>query len=177
MVRAFNLWVRTALPLRGGSGVCVVALAVAWMGLASGCSSEPVDSIDKPLVPATGKISYRGKPIPNARVTFHPMESLNAGVAPPPPAGAGSNSAPPALVRTPFAVVKEDGTFELSTLKPGDGAPEGEYAVTVSWTGEKPVVSDSDAPEKLPPKYQNPAFSGLKAVIKKGEPIADLKLN
>ncbi len=176
-MRAGRLWDGTTLPLRGRRGACVFVLTMAWLGWASGCSSEPVDSIDKPLVPATGKISYRGKPIPNARVTFHPMESLNAGVAPSPPAEAGSNSAPPALVRTPFAVVKEDGTFELSTLKPGDGAPEGEYAVTVSWTGEKPVVSDSDAPEKLPPKYQNPAFSGLKAVIKKGEPIADLKLN
>jgi len=154
---------------------CVLPLLIAVV--ASGCSSEPVDSIDKPLFPAAGKVLYRGKPIPNARVTFHPVESLNAVGAVPGPSGAGSDTAPPPLVRTPFAVVKEDGTFELSTLKPGDGAPEGEYAVTVSWTGEKPVVSDSDAPEKLPLKYQNPAQSGLRVRVKQGEPIPELKLN
>jgi hypothetical protein len=166
---------------RSGGGTAraralIAAFTLAAVVCGGGCSSEPVDLIDKPLVPATGKIMYRGKPIPNARVTFHPVESLNAGGAVAPSAP-GKDAAPPPLVRTPFAVVKEDGTFELSTLKPGDGAPEGEYAVTVSWTGEKPVVSDSDAPEKLPPKYQNPAFSGLKAQVKKGEPIAELKLN
>lgn len=142
-----------------------------------GCSSEPVDSIDKPLIPATGKISYRGKPIPNARITFHPVESLNPAAGAPPPATSGNDGTPPPLVRTPFAVVKEDGTFELSTLKPGDGAPEGEYAVTVSWTGDKPTVSDSDMPEKLPLKFQNPALSGVRTRVSKGEPIPEIKLN
>ncbi|MFM7070575.1 MAG: hypothetical protein ACKO38_02100 [Planctomycetota bacterium] len=153
----------------------IVATLIAF-GLL-GCSSEPVDSIDKPLFPASGKISYRGKPIPNARVTFHPIESLNSAAAAAPSATSGTEGTPPALVRTPFAVVKEDGTFELSTLKPGDGAPEGEYAVTVSWTGDKPAVSDSDMPEKLPLKFQNPAFSGLRVRVKNGEPIPEIKLN
>lgn len=153
--------------------VLVAVAAIAFCG----CGSEPVDSIDKPLFPAAGKISYRGKPIPNARVTFHPIEALGAGGVAANPAASGNEATPAPLVRTPFAVVKEDGTFELSTLKPGDGAPEGEYAVTVSWTGEKPTVSDSDLPEKLPPKYQNPAFSGLKVRVKQGEAIPELKLN
>jgi hypothetical protein len=155
--------------------VFVAVAAVAFCGCGG---SEPVDSIDKPLFPAAGKISYRGKPIPNARVTFHPVESLGAGgLSANPVGGSGTESTPAPLVRTPFAIVKEDGTFELSTLKLGDGAPEGEYAVTVSWTGEKPTVSDSDLPEKLPPKYQNPAFSGLKVRVKQGEAIPELKLN
>lgn len=153
--------------------ILAAVVAVAFVG----CGSEPVDSIDKPLFPAAGKISYRGKPIPNARVTFHPVESLGAGVPAASPTGSSDAAATPVLVRTPFAIVKEDGTFELSTLKPGDGAPEGEYAVTVSWTGEKPTVSDADLPEKLPPKYQNAAFSGLKVRIKQGESIPELKLN
>lgn len=163
------------LPGRPIRQLAFVAALIAF-GLL-GCSSEPVDSIDKPLVPATGKISYRGKPVPNARITFHPVESLNSAAAALPPATSGNDGTPPPLVRTPFAVVKEDGTFELSTLKPGDGAPEGEYAVTVSWTGEKPTVSDSDMPEKLPLKFQNPAFSGVRARVKQGESIPEIKLN
>lgn len=33
----------------------------------------------------------------------------------------------------PHARVNDDGTFELTTYVPGDGAPAGEYRITVVW--------------------------------------------
>ncbi len=60
--------------------------------------------------------------------------------------------------RVADALTEGDGSFTLSTYTAGDGAPAGEYQVT--------VVSRS-AP--LPDKYRNPATSGLTATVKSGK--------
>ena len=75
----------------------------------------------------------------------------------------------------PFAKVKEDGTFALTTFAEGDGAPEGEYGVTIDWRPPakeaKFSIGDGGAtgPSKLNPKYGNPQQPVLKATVKKGE--------
>jgi hypothetical protein len=77
----------------------------------------------------------------------------------------------------PYANVKEDGTFALTTYGIGDGAPEGEYAVTIDWrvpAKEAKIaisISDGGPPtqSKLNPKYSNPQQPVLKATVKKGE--------
>ncbi len=61
--------------------------------------------------------------------------------------------------------IKPDGSYTLSSLKPGDGLPPGKYAVSVS-------SSETDANEKtifhVDPKFANPATSGLTAEVTKG---------
>jgi predicted phosphodiesterase len=65
-------------------------------------------------------------------------------------------------------MVEADGSFMLSTYRANDGAPEGDYAVTVVW--RKPSV-DGDgkaSPNLLPARYAKEETSGLKSTIKPG---------
>src|SRR5262245_51845438 len=96
------------------------------VALASGpaCSSSA-------LHPVPGTVIYKGAPIKRAVVVFHPV-------------GGDLNS------QRPSGVTGEDGTFSLTTgVK--DGAPRGEYRVTVVWPAEQPakpdvIVMASDSP-------------------------------
>jgi len=138
--------------------------AALFVAAFAGCSPSYQDRLELKPIPAKGKISLKGKPLPHAIVTFHPVEKLGT-----PSSGD--------LVRTPFGVAKEDGSFELTTFKPADGAPEGEYAVTISWTGG-PIRSDNDAaPERLPPQYQNPVASGIRVQVRAGQELPEIRLN
>jgi len=62
--------------------------------------------------------------------------------------------------------VQGDGTFELSTFKPGDGVPPGKYKVQVNpppmVNAEGPYISPFNA------KYSNFNTSGLEFEVKRG---------
>jgi hypothetical protein len=69
----------------------------------------------------------------------------------------------------PSARVKEDGSFQITTLLPGEktarlGAPPGRYAVTVLLRTASPT-GDSDEQDLLPVRYQDPTTSQLTAVV------------
>src|SRR5262245_42998497 len=85
-----------------------IALAFA-LGCLVGCGGEERVKVH----PVEGKLSVSGTPAANARIAFHPL-------------GRPSNP-------LPVATTDADGAFRLTTFQAGDGAPEGEYAVTVIW--------------------------------------------
>ena len=62
--------------------------------------------------------------------------------------------------------IKPDGTFVLTSLKPGDGLPPGSYKVTIGW-------SELDAREgtiyHIHPKFSDPTTTELTAEVKKGD--------
>ena len=99
-----------------------------------------------------GKVVFKGQPVAGARVTLHarPADRFKA---------------------NPFAVTDADGTFDVSTYHPNDGAPTGEFDVTVSWAPPRnPNVSEpEDGPEWLPPRYQKPVRSGLRVTVEAKE--------
>jgi hypothetical protein len=102
------------------------------------------------LVPVTGRVLVEGKPAAGAYVRFHPE--------------GGERGLP-----LPSARVKEDGSFQLATLLPGEnsprpGAPPGRYAVTVMLRSPSPR-GDNDERDLLPPRYLDPTASGLTAVV------------
>jgi hypothetical protein len=109
-----------------------------------------------------GTVTSNGKPLPEARIVLH---SLGGSVA-------GNQK--------PTAIAKSDGTFDLTTYHAGDGAPVGEYAITVELRalqagGEEPVRS---GPNTLPVKYAKPESSGVKYTVVEGEnqiPAIDIK--
>ena len=73
--------------------------------------------------------------------------------------------------------IKEDGSFEMRTLKPGDGVPPGTYKVYLTETmrfGEAIESTSLDTTavmhktvNDVPPKYSNPEQSGLTIDVKK----------
>lgn len=119
-------------------------------GLSISCSSsEPL----KPVHPASGQVYVDGKPAAGALVVFHPLD----------------DPVPNAL--NPRAFVQADGTFTLSTHNVDDGAPLGQYAVTVHWHKAKPnPVDETGGPgvSLLPARYADPKRSNLKAQIVNG---------
>jgi hypothetical protein len=62
-----------------------------------------------------------------------------------------------------FSRTNADGKFELRTFRPGDGAPAGEYKVTVSWSG--PPSADGSATDRLRGRYATPEKTELTATV------------
>ena len=128
-----------------------VVLCGLLLAAMSGCGQAPAgDAPDGKLVSVKGQALFLDKPIPKATVTFHPLAVADK------------------KAKTPFAVVQEDGTFLMTTYRPEDGAPAGEYSVTVSWFKPAKGTSADDGigEELLPAKYQRPESSGLKVTVK-----------
>jgi hypothetical protein len=75
----------------------------------AGCGQG--DRLD--VYPVEGKLFVSGMPADNASICFYPCD--------------------PTQQRIPVAITAPDGTFRLTTLRSGDGAPEGRYDVTVMW--------------------------------------------
>ncbi len=64
-----------------------------------------------PLYPVEGSVRVAGQPASGARLMFHPEDGLATPV--------------------PFAVTGPDGQFQVTTYSLGDGAPAGDYVVTL----------------------------------------------
>ncbi len=79
----------------------------------------------------------------------------------------------------PVARANADGSFRLGTRATEDGAPEGDYVVTVEWKDRsKPKVDmmgkgEVDrGPDKLSGVYSNRATSPLRATVASGKELA-----
>jgi|SRR6516162_4196306 len=121
----------------------------------SGCSRH------KPVYPVLGKIvDAQGNALAGATVIFCPVEDV------------GDN------VNKPAGLANEQGNFTLTTYKQNDGAPAGDYVVTVMWrTGPKDPKKPRQAPpDRLQGKFTDPSKSPLKATIVKGENSVEIKL-
>lgn len=137
-----------------------------------GCGEpEPTDQLA--VTPVTGAVFFQNAPAEGAVVTLHPVSgsAVEAGIY-------------------PNGLVDEAGTFQLTTYRQGDGAPAGEYRVTIVWPDESyqprnPIEREEMAmggqrPDKLRGKYRVPEKSSFKASIPSGEsafemPRIDLK--
>lgn len=136
--------------------IVTLLLALAALPLCS-CGGRPYDPV--PLYPAEGRLLVNGEPAAGAEVRLHPV-------------------APPAQgdPLVPVARVGEDGSFELTTYEEGDGAPTGEYAVTVVWpdtraytgTGPPPIP-----PDRLGGRHADPGASTIRVRIEEGPTVLD----
>jgi len=68
---------------------------------------------------------------------------------------------------TPSATVQADGTFALTTFTKGDGAPPGDYVVTVQWF--RVAKDGSVGGNSLPKRYASPTTSPLSVTIREGK--------
>jgi hypothetical protein len=131
------------LPVAGGV-VAAVLLSLVVLG------SNLFGSSDRVRVhPARGTAMWEGKPLANASIFLHPVD-------------AKSPNAP-----RPRAVVQEDGTFAVGTYRKDDGAPAGEYRVTVQWFNK--TRGQGMPANVLPRHYAAPDTSGLTVRIQEGD--------
>lgn len=137
-----------------GMHACLV-FAAGLLIATAGCGATPQDAPAVPLHPVTGTVNLDGKPIAGAKVVLHAIDGSKPGDI------------------TPTGVTEENGTFEISSYQPKDGAPEGSWSVTVSWPEILPGGgSDPEyGRERLPLKYQDPNKSGL--VLSSSEDLRD----
>ena len=75
------------------------------------------------------------------------------------------------LKQKPMAFTDQAGQFAVTTFEQGDGAPVGEYSVTVEQRAPKLVGEEMvrEGPNLLPPRLKDPASSGIKASVVEGE--------
>jgi hypothetical protein len=68
--------------------------------------------------------------------------------------------------------IQPDGSFQLMTNKPNDGAPAGEHTVLIIEVGRKSLGgpdSSAIAPGKIDTRYATPGTSDLRASVKPGK--------
>ncbi len=110
--------------------------------------------------PVSGQVIINGEPAVGCTVVFVPVDPALKGKV------------------MPGGTTSEDGSFQLTTHETDDGAPVGEYGVTISWEATtwpgmeeemrmdpvKPV-----GPDRLQGQFSSPGKSGVTATIVAGE--------
>jgi hypothetical protein len=119
---------------------------LAMGGLALGVCSCAKKEKRAPVFAVNGQlVDGGGKPLPSATVVFHPVAD------------------PGPDVPKPRGTTDENGSFRLTTYDGNDGAPEGEYLITVErWITPS---ADQGPVNKVAAKYAKPETSGLKATV------------
>lgn len=125
-----------------------LAFSVMLVGLAAGCDSDGLPD----LVKVRGKVVYNGQPLTEGSIVYLPKDS-NVG-------------------RQASGAIQADGTFELTTIKKGDGVQKGEYRIAVYVYEPHPGepgrgAANDEVPReiqrgfKIPEKYASVITSGL----------------
>lgn len=110
----------------------------------SGCGDDRL-----PLYPVQGRVlDGQGQPAIGAQVYFHS-------------ASGGSEGIP-----TPVGKVDDQGDFHLTTYVEGDGAPEGEYAVTIIWPPPRTTPFEPVGGDQLNGTYADPKNPRLRFTVK-----------
>lgn len=129
----------------------LAALAVLAL-LPAGCGQKTK------LGRVSGRVTYKGQPVPNGAITFLP-----------------DPSGPPAT-----APIQPDGTYTLQTPDVGEGALVGQHAVMIMALRVGPAMGPEERdplpPPIIPIKYGNTSTSGLTAEVREGENTIDFDL-
>jgi hypothetical protein len=126
---------------------CRLAFVVPLLLLVSACSGDGRPEVH----PVQGRVTFRKTPAASAVVVLRPVDSN------------------PLKDILPHGAVRLDGTFKIGTYEADDGAPEGEYVVTITW----PRVSTDEAgdeliTDRLRGRFANPSRSQWKIHVNKG---------
>lgn len=117
----------------------------------AGCADE--GPARKATYPVTGEVLVDGKPASQVQVILHDLN--------------GMDEQQPTISST---FTDDAGKFSVSTYEQGDGAPEGEYAVTFFWGQLNLVSMQYGGPDKLKNKYDDPKTTPFRIKVEKGKP-------
>lgn len=129
--------------------------AVLLAAAAAGCTGQGAAG-RVPVHPVAGRVEVSDRPAGNAHIAFHAIDRERAGGT------------------CPVAISKSDGTFALMTYAADDGAPEGEYVVTVTWPNDSMPLDECECPEpsrhdRLGGLYSDARTSELRATVRPGQ--------
>ena len=142
---------KPARNVPGCRPITLALLALAGVGpvFLSGCGSgkKPWEITH----PASGQVTYNGYPIKGAQVVLTPLDP----------------TIPPTV--RPTGETDDTGKFVLGTQDKSDGAPEGDYKVTVTWTPlDTSTGSPVRGPNLIPPQYSQLDQTQLQVKVAKG---------
>ena len=100
------------------------------------------------LYPVRGTVYINGSPASDVNVMFTRTEPIEGFSTPLSPSG----------------VTDDDGTFRLMSFDPDDGAPEGDYQVTIIYPMNR-FNKNLSGIDRLKGKFANPKSSGVTAKI------------
>lgn len=122
--------------------------AALFLALSIGCGGR--DDGRVAVYPVSGKVLVNGQPAAGATISFFPQ----------------SEDSQPVDLPVPSGLVDESGNYMLRSYVEGDGAPAGEYRVTVVWPAPPPPnATVFDTPDRLRGRYSDPGTSGLTATV------------
>ena len=127
--------------------ICLLALALPLAGCGGGGASRPQYRVH-------GKVLTKdGKPAAGAIVVLHPVNQPDAGRFP------------------PRGVVGKDGAFVVSSRLANDGAPEGDYDVTLIWPEEQDPKNpmENTPPDRLKQRYDDVKHAKWHVHVKAGD--------
>jgi len=134
---------RAMVGTTGRAGVLAIVMGC------MGCSGDEGPAV--PVFPTTGRVVFEGQPAAGAFLTFHPTNSSGPGDSDP----------------RPTATAGADGAFSLTTATKDDGAPAGEYAVTVRW--HRPIKRDGElvaGPNVIPKRFGRVETTPLRVTVR-----------
>jgi hypothetical protein len=134
------------------SGLLLVGLLVS-VACQTGCAPKG----DLTTAPVSGKITYKGQPVPTGTIMFVPGEG---------PAATGE--------------IAKDGSYTLSTYSNGDGAVLGAHKVSITALQNVgaglPEQKSGTPPSLIPKKYISDMTSGLTAEVKQTDNVVNFDL-
>lgn len=134
-------------------GGAALAAALALLVVATGCSGDRMKTYT-----VTGKVTYKGKAVPNGTVNFIPSG--------PGPSATGE--------------LQKDGTFTLKTYAAGDGAVAGKHkVVVVAMADQKDALPEARSPTPpsiVPNKFTSLATTTLTADVLEKDNVIDFDI-
>lgn len=126
-----------------------VLIVAFLLGYIAGCGKPPADAPSVPIHPVSGIVTLDAKPIEGARLALISLQGQQPGDI------------------TPNGISDAEGKFQVSTYTVADGAPDGAYAITVSWPEIRNAGSSEPeyGRERLPKRYQIPEQSGFVVTV------------
>lgn len=130
-------------------------VAAATLALSPGCSSSKLTP--PKTVPVSGSVTYKGRPASGVRVRFHPQFDIGK------------------VKFIPYGETGPDGKFLVNTGAPGNGAPPGDYIVSMEMPRIEPDPRDGLESEvdQWKGAYSDPAKSDWKVTIQEGENLLE----
>jgi hypothetical protein len=142
----------------GAPIVGVLSLFAALLGIAPAGGCSKVEPNRVVVHPVTGQVTFDGRAAAGAFVVFH-SKSADANFP------------------APRAQVDRQGSYALTTYRSQDGAPAGEYVLTVEL---RPIVAANGefepGPNILPPRYSQPQTSKIVVRVVAGANVIPIQI-